>query len=236
VGYVLALADRVLAWAKESGATNPGMLAAPQKARLLALRGDTAGACAVMRGVVERLRRSHQPQDVGPAYNCAALIEHLDGHPNEARTLIAALGAASTSVFTPIAEDCRILIADGFLDDAWRILDSALPRVAPRVGHALTSVEAMLAEANGQRDATALYETAAAQWRGFGDVYELAHALPGLSRTLNASGRSKCAAPLWAEPMHSSTNSARDDYRSLYELRPCRAAVALARDGSGRRR
>jgi tetratricopeptide (TPR) repeat protein len=190
---VLAVADRVLAWARTSGAVNPGMLVAPQKARVLALRGDVVGAREVLRGVVDSVRGSRQPQDIGPAYSCAAFIEHLDSNPDNARALIADLGPAAISLFTPIAENCRILLADGFVDDACRIIESAPPKVAPRVDHALSSARANVAEIRGERDAGELYGTAAERWRVFGDVYELAHALAGKARTLEAVGSREAA-------------------------------------------
>jgi hypothetical protein len=194
VGRAAGVADQLLAWEAEVGEVYPALFAAPQKARVLALRGENRAARSVMHGITDRCLAAGDLQVIAPALTTAALIEHLDGHSGRARQRLAELGRAATSPIAPIAEICRILIACDATNDA-RAIAGQITAQPPRTMHALASIHAMLAEADTDHaTATTLYRDAASRWRSFGNPLELAHALAGQARNLSALSHADQAA------------------------------------------
>ena len=185
--------DRVLVWADANGSFHHSASVAPHKARVLALRGDTAGARMTMGGALEHAQSIGYPQAVVPALACAALIEHLDGHAARARELCETVEPTRLSCVSPLAEICRILVACDGNDHAGALLDHVRSGPA-RLLNNVASGRAVLAEAGGDhRAAEALYHEAANGWRTYDNPYEIAHALAGRSRCLTALGRSETA-------------------------------------------
>lgn len=194
---LLVAADEVLAWADlHPLVAQHRLFVAPQKARVLALRGDIPNARTAMTDMLDQARRANDPQVLGPALAAAALIEHIDHDPDAARSLLLELGPAARNCYAPTAEICRILIACGRNDVARTIVDS-ITSGPPRLMNAIPSVQAMLAESEGSHAlAIGHYQDATTRWRAYGHALELAHALAGEARCLTALGRaSEAGAP-----------------------------------------
>ncbi len=186
---LLRVADDVLVWERKQGLTQVSLLAAPQKARVLALRGDVGAARSTIEPFVDPARVANDPQILAPTLGALALIELTDGNRAGARAAVGELGHAATSPLAPIADICRTLVASGSVDDARRLVSRIACR-PPRTQHAITSCEAMLAEADGDHArALGVYELAAQEWRTFGNPFESAHALAGYARCEEALGR-----------------------------------------------
>ena len=182
-------ADRVLAWAANHDSPQYALVVSPSKARVLALRGDTTRARETMAGIIDQARRSRDPQVLAPTLATSAMIEHIDRNPDTAAQLLTELGAAAGYCLAPTSEICRLLIILGALRDARTIVEG-ITRGPPRLLNAVPSVRAMLAEADGSHQAAADdYDAAAIRWRNFGNPLELAHALAGRARCLNALGQ-----------------------------------------------
>ena len=190
---VVLAADRILAWSKESGAPQQTMLiAAAQKARVLALRGATAEAGVAMTSILGRAQTLGAAQVIGPAAGTAALCHVFAGNLAEARALLVRVQAATVHPFAQTAEICRILIACGGADDA-RAIGEQITEGPPRLMHAAVTIKAMLAEATGdQTIAIDLYHEAAGRWRGFGHMFE-ACACPGRGGALSCGARTNGA-------------------------------------------
>jgi hypothetical protein len=188
---LLDATDHVTEWADRTGAWQHHTVAAAQKARVLALRGDLAGARTAIAGAIERSRRALDSEVILPTLSAAALIEWLDGNTAHARRLAEEVAPRQVNSATPLAEICRTLIACDAADHAQLLLDHA--RFGPpRLLNNDTSARAQLLEA--ERDhvaAAALYEDATIKWRSFGNPYELAHALAGQARFLAALHRAR---------------------------------------------
>jgi predicted ATPase/class 3 adenylate cyclase len=76
-------------------------------------------------------------------------------------------------------------------------LVAGVPSLLPLQRHALTACRGILAEARGEHASAALeYAQAAAGWRVFGDVPELAHALLGQGRCLDHLGSDDARTPV----------------------------------------
>jgi hypothetical protein len=166
----------VLIWATNHDSPQHTLLVAPQKARVLALRGDTTCARETMVGILDHARRVHDLQMLAPTLATRALIEYLDGNPDAAYQLLAELGAGARFCFAPTTDICRLLIAIGAPQDARSIIDG-ITRGPPRLMNAVPSVRAILTEAGDHAAAKDHYQAAATRWRTYGHAYELAHAL-----------------------------------------------------------
>lgn len=190
---LLVEADIVLAWEREHGSGQPGLIASAQKARVLALRGDLAAARATIEGLEERATQAGDPQVLAPTLATLALIDTSSGSHSRGRRLISDLGDAARSELAPLAEICRLAVACGAQDDAAVLLES-ITNQPPRTRHAVVSARAQLAEANGEvASALAGYENAARHWESFGNPCERAQALAGQARCLSALGRAKAS-------------------------------------------
>jgi class 3 adenylate cyclase/tetratricopeptide (TPR) repeat protein len=162
------------------------------KALVLAMRGQTEEAVALMEEFLPRARAIADIQPLWLGLNSAAQIELLRGNPAAALVLVREVAPATeATAATPylVAEVARFLVAGGDVDGAAAFLDrvsSALPRweLAKRTG------EATVLEARGTYDdALALYQPLAEEWGSFGSVLERAYALFGAGRCLLSLGR-----------------------------------------------
>jgi len=182
-------ADIIAAWEREHGPIQPGLIALPQKARVLALRGDLAAALSAMDGLEERAIQAADPQVLAPALTTLALIDASAGDDSRGRRLISDLGDAARSEQARLTEICRLAVACGAQADATALVESKAIH-PPRTLHELVSTRAQLAEARDDYEgALSLYETAAGNWEAFGNPFESAHAYAGRSRCLARLGR-----------------------------------------------
>ena len=174
-------ADHVLAWAETHGSPQNITLVAPQKARVLALRGHISQARTAMTGVLEQAQGLLDAQAVVPAFAVAALIEYLDGNTDRARKLAQEIRPAQVDATAPLPR---------FAHPRHLRRRPATPKLIdhitagpPRLLNHAASGRALLAEADSDyASAAELYEDAAARWRTYGNPYELAHALAGGAR------------------------------------------------------
>jgi DNA-binding SARP family transcriptional activator len=169
-------------------------VALTEKASVLVRRGELGSARALIDAFLEPARRIHDPQTLGPALVCAALIEHAEGDAEAATRRVAEFGAATSDSRTIwralwIADAARVCAATGALALAKNLVRD-LEAVAPRPLYGLTTARAVLAEADGNLDqALAGYSDAAERWREFGNVVEEAYALFAQGRCLRHLGR-----------------------------------------------
>ena len=186
---MLQEADVVLTWAESHGSAQHAGLIAGRKGRVLALRGDIDAATAVVEPVIDRARHITDPQVLVPTLATAALVAHLKANHSEARGLLHELGDNAGYAWGPTADIGRLLIAYGDVDGAQHIVEGVV-QAPPRLLHAITTVKAMLAEAFGDHPiALHLHTEAIKDWRSFENAYELAHALAGQARALEALNR-----------------------------------------------
>ena len=186
---LLEMADYVLAWADANGSRQHSASVAPHKARVLALRGDTAAARKSMGGALEHALSIGYPQAVVPALASAAVIEHMDGDSARARELCRLIELDRIGCISPVAEICRVLVSCDASHDARLLLDHIRNGPAKLLNN-VTSARAVLAEADSDHSvADALYDDATNRWRAYDNPYEVAHALAGRSRCLASRGR-----------------------------------------------
>jgi hypothetical protein len=190
---LLHAADHLLDWADANGSLQQSARVAPQKAGVLALRGDTSRARMAMTGMLAHAQRIGDAQAVVPALAFAALIEYLDGNTARARDLCQEVDPAQINSISPLAEICRILAACHAINHARTLIDHITAGPARLLNNA-ASGRALLAEADGDyASAAELYDDAATRWRTYGNPYELAHALAGRGRCLTALERADAA-------------------------------------------
>jgi class 3 adenylate cyclase len=190
---LLEAADHVLAWAETHQSPQHSTLVAPQKARVLALRGRIPQARAAMIGMPEQAQQLLDAQAVVPTFAVAALIEYLDGNTDHARQLAQEINPAQLDPSAPLAEICRILVACDATTHARTLTDHITAGPPRLLNHAATG-RALLAEADSDyASADGLYQVAAARWQTYGNPYELAHALAGRSRCLHSLKRADAA-------------------------------------------
>ncbi len=175
-------------------------------AHTLALRGCAGEVSNDVDSLVESARESVGAYK-GEVLLAAALVRLSVGETAAARDLIRELLAVPSALLAnseTIPTACRATLACGREELAQPLLQYCLsgfpPPRLPLFDHVVTTVEALLAEADGRSmQAAAGFGTAAARWRGFGVPYEEAQALLGQGRCLVALGRApEAAAPLGA--------------------------------------
>jgi hypothetical protein len=133
-------------------------MALTSKARVLFYRGDVDGAAAIAADVLPRAREVGDAQIVVPALSLAALTE---ADPHAAVALVDEALAVGYAIYPDAA---RVCVQNGELAVAQRMgeVDSWVPT---RVRHIAATVQAMLAEARGEREeAGRLYAEAVRRW------------------------------------------------------------------------
>ena len=165
-------------------------------ALLLCWRGDGVRARSLVPRLLDEARRHEFPWTKGYALFAAASLCLADGDAEQAAALLAESAAASRSLAScpdDLAEIVRLALAAGRVDLARLVAEAraAMPaRLLPLQEHAVTSVDALLAEADGELEAAAAgFADAARRWREFGVPYEEGQARFGLGRCLVALGR-----------------------------------------------
>ena len=163
------------------------------QARLLAHRGEMAGAAAAAQWAVSGAREMDETQMIATAFSPGALIHLGLGEPERALALLAELErvpAVRETVFYvgSLPEMVRSAIACGDLALAERLTRGVDP-VFPLHEHALRAARAILAEGRGDLErAAGLYAEAGEGWERFGSVVERGEALLGRGRCLLALG------------------------------------------------
>ncbi|MDQ1535333.1 MAG: hypothetical protein QOF28_3094 [Actinomycetota bacterium] len=200
--------------------------------RLLAQRGDGAQAIAAAERLADRSRDTGIPGEIVTGFAASAQLLFAAGRKEHARSLLDELGQVAVrrddptyAQYLPELARCALGLSD--LAVARRLVDGVEPRT-PLQGHALCAARAALAEAAGDLgEATSRYAEAAARWRDFGNVPELAFALLGHGRSLVALGRHEAEEPL---------RDARDLFRSMGygpALEECEALLGRASAAAG---
>jgi len=168
-----------------------------RQARLLVARGDAATVAESIGWLAAFARAGHeQPTVIVACYAAAALVCGALGRHREAFALLTeTLAVDNAWLEEPDAGVVRTAQVCGDIILAQRLRDRFAP-LTPLHRHVLASCDALLAEAQGNREAAAAgFADAAARWRDFGVVYEEALALLGQGRCLVALGRAPEAAP-----------------------------------------
>jgi class 3 adenylate cyclase/tetratricopeptide (TPR) repeat protein len=196
-----ALADVALVAAQAEAAGDKTLIEARSvHLTLLGRRGEGAGAAAA-EPLVATARDTGEPQSVALGFASAAQLMLAGGHNERARALLDELertsGTRADSYYAaalPGLVRCALALGDPAL--AARLVAGVEP-LTPLQQHALATCRAALAEAAGDHaTATTAYADAAAQWRQFGDVPELASALLSQGRSLAAIGAPGADGPL----------------------------------------
>jgi class 3 adenylate cyclase/tetratricopeptide (TPR) repeat protein len=134
-------------------------------------------------------RKTEEPQSIAMAFLPSAQVMLACGHIERAKALLEELystsgtrGDPNYAVLLPQIVRCALALGDPAL--AARLIAGVAPHTTLQ-HHALDACRAALAEAAGDHAAAVrAYADAAAQWRQFGDVPELAYALLGQGRCL----------------------------------------------------
>ena len=177
-----------LRWDSEQGGTQIEVGARIATAPVLAQRGALDEALRRAAVFLPRAREIEDPQTLAPALVEGAFVHALAGDLDDALSLIAEFEAATRwkpSWRLPgLVTALRVSAAADDLGLAETLLEGTVGMAPSHAGRAaLTTGSAILAEARGERtDTAALYRDAAAGWREWGSVVQLAYALLGLGR------------------------------------------------------
>jgi class 3 adenylate cyclase/tetratricopeptide (TPR) repeat protein len=169
--------------------------------RLLVKRGEGAGA-AIAEQLVAAARHSGDQQAIAMGFAAAAQVMLAEGNNGRAMGLLEELAQTSSGRGDPyyalmLPELLRCALALGEPELAARLVAGIEPRT-PLQQHAVAACSAALAEGAGDRaTAVAAYADAAARWRQFGDIPELAYALLGQGRCMDI-----LSAPGAEDPLH----------------------------------
>jgi tetratricopeptide (TPR) repeat protein len=171
----LAIADTVLAGEADAGSGQAGTTCGVYAARIHLWRGALDQARELMATFLPRARQHAVIQQLGPALIVAGLVETVAGRTGA--------GAALASEFSElthgtreyrqmdVADLVRLLVADGRLDSAVLAADNDVLSTMRNQCHSATA-RAILAHANGDADAGALYRLAAELWGCYGNPFE----------------------------------------------------------------
>ena len=173
------------------GAGQSLLIGRTSKARVLYYRGDVGAAAEISADVLPRARDAGDPQIVMPALAVAIVMET---DPERVRALAEELLAVD---FVTDPHTARACIHVGALDIAERmaILDE---RASPRTHHAAATVQAMLAEARGERDeAGRRYAEAAQRWLDHPAALERGLCLLGVARTTGDAAAAQDASAIF---------------------------------------
>jgi tetratricopeptide (TPR) repeat protein len=182
---ILAEIDAILADETASDSQLPAMTL-PVVARILAHRGDLDRAAALVGDFLPRARTIGISQVVGLAFPAAGFVALARGDHAGASGILREFAGLSKGRRMQramyLTESARVAVAIGERDLAAALIENLNPGGA-RVGHGLATVEAILAEADGETErAGGLYRAAAALWEDYGSVVERGYALLGAGR------------------------------------------------------
>jgi class 3 adenylate cyclase/tetratricopeptide (TPR) repeat protein len=167
------------------------LMALTSKARVLFYRGDVDGAAAIAADVLPRAREVGDAQIVVPALSLAALTE---ADPHAAAALVDEALAVGYAIYPDAARVCvqngELAVAQGMAEvDSW---------VPTRVRHIAATVQAMLAEARGEREeAGRLYAEAVRRWTEHPFMLERGLCLLGCARATGDAAPTREAAAIF---------------------------------------
>ena len=185
----LAMADTVIDWADAADASQHGVRAKSDKARILALQGKLDEAEATLEGVLEQSQRIMDAQVLTPALTSHAFLAFMRGDHSAARDHLQQITADQISNDSASGLLFRLLLSVGEIDRTVGLI-SDVPKGTTRLEHIRASAHAMIFEAKGDTEAALrLYRNSATNWHTFGDVLEEALAIAGQARCLTASGQ-----------------------------------------------
>jgi len=174
--------DELLETARAIEDKEPGqalVMALASKARVLFYRGHTQEAAAIAAEVLPRARAIGDAQVVLPAFSLAAMVEPDAG---TVRALIEEMLAVEAPENPLYPDSARVCVRHGAFDLAERMIRTD-ERAAARARHVGATVQAILAEARGEREeAASLYRDAVWRWTEYPFVLERALCLLGLAR------------------------------------------------------
>jgi len=164
------------------------LIALTSKARVLFYRGDLDGAAAISADVLPRAREVRDPQILVPALSVAALVEERH---DAAVALVEELIGTDWALYP---DSARICVESGALGVAER-MTVLNERAMTRTQHVAATVQAMLAEARGEREqAGRLYADAVRRWTEYPFLLERGLCLLGVARaTDDASAAGEAA-------------------------------------------
>ena len=201
---VVRRADTAIEWAERTGPAYSTIIAAPQKALVLLLRGRTAEAVPLVDEFVPRAREAVDAQVLVPALAAAATLALAREQLSEAAEFAAEVEVATRADAAIwrgryLPELVAIAVAAGRPELAEAFLETDYYSTG-RTAHSVIAARGVLAEGTGDTDAAlALHEDAAARWAEHGFVLGQAESLLGVGRCLVTLGRPhEAAAPLQA--------------------------------------
>jgi tetratricopeptide (TPR) repeat protein len=185
---------------REGASVQSLIFARAAQIRVMTLRGQTAEAIGVLDWLEAATREAEMPELTVVGLGSAAAARAAVGQHERAAALLAEIEATPgvREVFyyglhLPSLARTAVSIGDG--EQAARLVAGVEPR-HPHTDHAMTTVRAALAEAQGDdKTAADAYADGAARWREFGVLTEQAFALLGQGRCLTALGQPAEAAP-----------------------------------------
>jgi hypothetical protein len=188
-----ALAEVEAVAAPLEAAASMGMIEARATQLVLLVRRGEGTDTAAAEQVVATARATGEPQMLALAYAATIQLMIACGDPVRARALLEELERGRAihddiyyAALLPGLVRSAVAMGDAAL--ATRLVAGVEPRI-PLQQHALAVCRAELAEASGDHAAAeTAYAEAAARWREFGDLPELAYALLGQGRCLVTDG------------------------------------------------
>jgi hypothetical protein len=198
---LLDVADELVAWDQAHGRSYTTAMALPFKAHVLATRGDTDAAAALVDDFMDRAREIADPQVVAPAAVAAAFIEHVRGDGEAALAFVREYENATQvrpslrSQF--LAEAVRVCAAESGADRA-EALTRGLVADTARSRAALATARLVIAESRERlEEPAAEFAEVAGAWEVHGCQVERAHTLLLGGRCLVGLGRGgEAARPL----------------------------------------
>ncbi|HZP89741.1 MAG TPA: AAA family ATPase [Actinomycetota bacterium] len=191
---VLASADDVLRWDRESGGTRLGAAALTFRGWVLLRRGAFAELDPVVDELLPRARALEYAEYLAPALILGAERELARGGRDEAVALVHEFVRITQDqpdyrrVYVPLA--VRLLVDAGAVDEGESLLGASGGSRHRRQELGVLTSRAILAEARERREeALALFERSAREWTEFGFRLERGRSLLGAGRCLLALGR-----------------------------------------------
>ncbi len=191
---VLAIADEIIAWDRDSVSSEVNVFARFYKGMVVGYRQELEEADALAEVFLPAARRIGHPEALAPALYAAMVIEggHLnwDAAADLAREFGEITGDQPGFRANFLPGIARVLIQAGRVEEARTLLIDDDTVTANRHRLCLAAARAQVVEAEGDPErAAGLYERCADDWREFGFALEHAQALLGQGRSLRAAGR-----------------------------------------------
>ena len=188
---LMDLAEEMLAWDRDHGRSQVGMLADIYRVRVLTQRGTLEAAAEPLPSLLGEVRPMEHAEFVAPALIVAAQAAAARGDSTEALSLLREFGERTADapsfrcLYLPDA--LREAVELGEIPFAEALVPDRSAATTNRHRLALLAARAILAEARGEPGAAGLYEYAASAWRDYGSVIE---------QTLHLAGAARCRASL----------------------------------------